>query len=177
MKRKAMSCDNRDAVNRGAWSAEEDQILINYVQAHGEGNWRELSKRAGNNNILYYLVIPSLDNYLFCLFFPHFSLHDEFVLYVFLVNVGLKRRGKSCRLRWLNYLKPDIKRGNISSDEEDLIIRLHSLLGNRYVFIYYICNAGPFFVSFLGTGVVLTRYMLSCTFFVWGFFIVHIIVV
>lgn len=47
---------------------------------------------------------------------------------------GLKRCGKSCRLRWLNYLRPDIKRGNISPDEEDLIIRLHKLLGNRSLF-------------------------------------------
>ncbi|KAI3411590.1 uncharacterized protein J3R85_017767 [Psidium guajava] len=46
-------------------------------------------------------------------------------------KAGLKRCGKSCRLRWLNYLRPDIKRGNITSDEEDLIIRLHKLLGNR----------------------------------------------
>ena len=44
---------------------------------------------------------------------------------------GLKRCGKSCRLRWLNYLRPDIKRGNITRDEEELIIRLHNLLGNR----------------------------------------------
>lgn len=48
---------------------------------------------------------------------------------------GLSRCGKSCRLRWLNYLKPDIKRGNISAEEEELIIRLHKLLGNRYNFI------------------------------------------
>ncbi|KAL6327633.1 hypothetical protein AAG906_022058 [Vitis piasezkii] len=50
-------------------------------------------------------------------------------------NAGLKRCGKSCRLRWLNYLKPDIKRGNISHAEEDLIIRLHRLLGNRWSMI------------------------------------------
>ncbi|KAH9299076.1 hypothetical protein KI387_030758, partial [Taxus chinensis] len=43
-------------------------------------------------------------------------------------KAGLKRCGKSCRLRWLNYLRPDIKRGNISPDEEDLIIRMHKLL-------------------------------------------------
>ncbi|KAK2975975.1 hypothetical protein RJ640_013006, partial [Escallonia rubra] len=48
---------------------------------------------------------------------------------------GLKRCGKSCRLRWLNYLRPDIKRGNISHDEEELIIRLHKLLGNRWSLI------------------------------------------
>jgi hypothetical protein len=47
------------------------------------------------------------------------------------VHAGLRRCGKSCRLRWLNYLRPNIKRGNISYDEEDLIIRLHKLLGNR----------------------------------------------
>ncbi|XP_054781810.1 transcription factor MYB1-like isoform X2 [Prosopis cineraria] len=47
----------------------------------------------------------------------------------------LKRCGKSCRLRWLNYLKPDIKRGNITPDEEDFIIRLHKLLGNRWSLI------------------------------------------
>jgi transcription factor MYB, plant len=46
---------------------------------------------------------------------------------------GLRRCGKSCRLRWFNYLRPSIKRGNISNDEEDLIIRLHKLLGNRLV--------------------------------------------
>ncbi|KAK4277304.1 hypothetical protein QN277_015321 [Acacia crassicarpa] len=48
---------------------------------------------------------------------------------------GLNRSGKSCRLRWLNYLRPDIKRGNITRDEEDLIIRLHKLLGNRWSLI------------------------------------------
>ncbi|KAG4942431.1 hypothetical protein GLYMA_17G050500v4 [Glycine max] len=50
-------------------------------------------------------------------------------------RAGLKRCGKSCRLRWLNYLRPDIKRGNISPDEEELIIRLHKLLGNRWSLI------------------------------------------
>lgn len=48
---------------------------------------------------------------------------------------GLNRCGKSCRLRWLNYLKPGIKRGNISREEEDLIIRLHNLIGNRWALI------------------------------------------
>ncbi|KAI4380794.1 hypothetical protein MLD38_006942 [Melastoma candidum] len=50
-------------------------------------------------------------------------------------KAGLKRCGKSCRLRWLNYLRPDIKRGNISEDEEELIIRMHGLLGNRWSLI------------------------------------------
>ncbi|KAK4277303.1 hypothetical protein QN277_015319 [Acacia crassicarpa] len=81
-------------VNRGAWTALEDELLISYVQAHGEGKWRNVPHRA-----------------------------------------GLKRCGKSCRLRWLNYLRPNIKRGDITHDEEDLIIRLHKLLGNRWALI------------------------------------------
>ncbi|KAK4770402.1 hypothetical protein SAY87_030934 [Trapa incisa] len=48
---------------------------------------------------------------------------------------GLKRCGKSCRMRWLKYLKPGIKRGNISQDEEDLIVRMHDLLGNKWSLI------------------------------------------
>ncbi|CAN6249372.1 unnamed protein product [Urochloa humidicola] len=47
-------------------------------------------------------------------------------------QAGLLRCGKSCRLRWINYLRPDIKRGNFSKEEEDAIIRLHEQLGNRW---------------------------------------------
>ncbi|CAM8895383.1 unnamed protein product [Rhodiola kirilowii] len=50
-------------------------------------------------------------------------------------KAGLNRCGKSCRLRWMNYLRPNIKRGNISAQEEDLILRLHKLLGNRWSLI------------------------------------------
>ncbi|QHN94949.1 hypothetical protein HN51_042801 [Arachis hypogaea] len=47
-------------------------------------------------------------------------------------NAGLQRCGKSCRLRWINYLRPDLKRGAFSPQEQQLIIHLHSLLGNRW---------------------------------------------
>nr|QEM53384.1 MYB82 [Platanus x hispanica] len=50
-------------------------------------------------------------------------------------RAGLMRGGKSCRLRWKNYLRPDIKRGGMSEEEEDLIIRMHKLLGNRWSLI------------------------------------------
>ncbi|KAL7140371.1 hypothetical protein ABFS83_09G116400 [Erythranthe nasuta] len=50
-------------------------------------------------------------------------------------KAGLNRCAKSCRLRWMNYLRPNIKRGNMSDQEEDLIIRLHKLLGNRWSLI------------------------------------------
>ncbi|XP_027164729.1 transcription factor MYB108-like [Coffea eugenioides] len=45
---------------------------------------------------------------------------------------GLKRTGKSCRLRWLNYLRPDVRRGNITLEEQLLILELHSRWGNRW---------------------------------------------
>ncbi|KAK1422645.1 hypothetical protein QVD17_17931 [Tagetes erecta] len=47
-------------------------------------------------------------------------------------NAGLQRCGKSCRLRWTNYLRPDIKRGRFSFEEEETIIQLHSVLGNKW---------------------------------------------
>ncbi|KAL2494209.1 transcription factor MYB [Forsythia ovata] len=45
---------------------------------------------------------------------------------------GLVRSGKSYRLRWVNYLKPGVKRGNYSKEEADLIIELHAKLGNKW---------------------------------------------
>ncbi|KAH9670237.1 transcription factor MYB61 [Citrus sinensis] len=45
---------------------------------------------------------------------------------------GLQRCGKSCRLRWINYLRPDLKRGAFSVQEESLIVELHAVLGNRW---------------------------------------------
>ncbi|GLJ47514.1 hypothetical protein SUGI_1003150 [Cryptomeria japonica] len=87
-------CSKDSMLNRGAWTAQEDSILSEYIKIHGEGRWRSIPQ-----------------------------------------NTGLKRCGKSCRLHWLNYLRPDIKRGHISPDEEDLILRLHGLLGNRWSLI------------------------------------------
>lgn len=45
---------------------------------------------------------------------------------------GLSRCGKSCRLRWMNYLRPNLKRGNYTKEEDELIIKLHESLGNRW---------------------------------------------
>ncbi|CAL9102596.1 unnamed protein product [Musa acuminata var. zebrina] len=84
-------CCDKVGLKKGAWSAEEDKILVDYIQQHGHGNWRVMPKRA-----------------------------------------GLLRCGKSCRLRWTNYLRPDIKRGNFTKEEEDTIISLHGELGNKW---------------------------------------------
>ncbi|MQL92040.1 hypothetical protein Taro_024657 [Colocasia esculenta] len=84
-------CCEKMGLKKGPWTAEEDQILVSYIQRYGHGNWRALPKQA-----------------------------------------GLLRCGKSCRLRWTNYLRPDIKRGNFTKEEEETIISLHELLGNRW---------------------------------------------
>ncbi|XP_020599295.1 transcription factor MYB58-like [Phalaenopsis equestris] len=47
-------------------------------------------------------------------------------------RAGLLRCGKSCRLRWVNYLCPGIKHGNFTQQEEETIIQLHKMLGNRW---------------------------------------------
>ncbi|KAG2660695.1 myb-related protein Zm1-like [Panicum virgatum] len=47
-------------------------------------------------------------------------------------QAGLLRCGKSCRLRWINYLRPDLKRGNFTVEEEETIMRLHGMLGNKW---------------------------------------------
>lgn len=87
-------CCEKAHTIKGAWSKEEDEALIAYIRAHGEGSWRSLPKAA-----------------------------------------GLQRCGKSCRLRWINYLRPDLKRGSFSTEEDELIITLHSMLGNKWSLI------------------------------------------
>uniref|UniRef100_A0ACD5T760 Uncharacterized protein n=1 Tax=Avena sativa TaxID=4498 RepID=A0ACD5T760_AVESA len=47
-------------------------------------------------------------------------------------TAGLNRTGKSCRLRWLNYLRPDVRRGNITPEEHLLIVELQGRWGNRW---------------------------------------------
>ncbi|AQK58634.1 Myb-related protein 308 [Zea mays] len=87
-------CCEQAHTNKGAWTKEEDQRLVAYIKAHGEGCWRSLPKAA-----------------------------------------GLLRCGKSCRLRWINYLRPDLKRGNFTEEEDDLIIKFHELFGNKWSLI------------------------------------------
>ncbi|XWS64237.1 hypothetical protein CRYUN_Cryun06bG0169100 [Craigia yunnanensis] len=89
--RRLSNCKKEVVLKRGPWTAEEDKILVAYIQQHGHGSWRALPEKA-----------------------------------------GLQRCGKSCRLRWINYLRPDIKRGKFSLQEEHTIIQLHAFLGNRW---------------------------------------------
>jgi transcription factor MYB, plant len=112
-------CDGK-GVKKGPWSPEEDKLLVDFVQANGSGNWRLLPKLAGK-------LVGSRH------ISPHTARRNGRVVeYVSgLVGAGLNRCGKSCRLRWTNYLRPDIKRGPFTTEEHSTILQLHGIVGNR----------------------------------------------
>ncbi|KAL0464231.1 UNVERIFIED_CONTAM: Transcription factor [Sesamum latifolium] len=85
------SSNRRSVLKKGPWTTAEDEILIDYVKKHGEGNWNAVQK-----------------------------------------HTGLSRCGKSCRLRWANHLRPNLKKGAFTSEEEQLIIELHANMGNKW---------------------------------------------
>ncbi|XP_047339695.1 transcription factor WER-like [Impatiens glandulifera] len=45
---------------------------------------------------------------------------------------GLPRTGKSCRLRWMNYLKPNLKHGNFTKEEDDIIVQMYASMGSKW---------------------------------------------
>ncbi|WZY82579.1 transcription factor MYB104 [Brassica napus] len=77
--------------HKGPWTSAEDQLLIAYVDKHGDGNWNAVQKHS-----------------------------------------GLSRCGKSCRLRWVNHLRPDLKKGSFTDKEEQRVIELHASMGNKW---------------------------------------------
>lgn len=127
-------CCSKEGLNRGAWTVLEDNLLSSYIKAHGEGKWRSLPHRAGIHSFpLFNYNSDGTNHHIYIYFNSQFNSKYMILQIKRCIYAGLKRCGKSCRLRWLNYLRPDIKRGNITHDEEELIIRLHTLLGNRYL--------------------------------------------
>lgn len=71
--------------------------------------------------------------YIFCsnILYSLYKLNHTLIISRIVQIKGLQRCGKSCRLRWTNYLRPDIKRGRFSFEEEETIIQLHSVMGNK----------------------------------------------
>jgi myb proto-oncogene protein len=102
-------------LKKGPWTAEEDQKLVAFLLTHGHCCWRLVPKLAGAGSA------PNLISFVF-----------EIYAYMFHWHAGLMRCGKSCRLRWTNYLRPDLKRGLLSDEEEQLVIDMHAQLGNRW---------------------------------------------
>ncbi|KDP35642.1 hypothetical protein JCGZ_09080 [Jatropha curcas] len=48
------------------------------------------------------------------------------------MNTPLNRDAKSCLERWKNYLKPGIKKGSLTEEEQRLVIRLQAKHGNKW---------------------------------------------
>ncbi|XP_077235374.1 transcription factor DUO1-like [Tasmannia lanceolata] len=79
-------------MRKGPWTAEEDEILMDYVKKYGPRDWSSIRSKG---------MLP--------------------------------RTGKSCRLRWVNKLKPDLKTGcKFSSEEERIVIDLQAKFGNKW---------------------------------------------
>ena len=107
--------NNKASFKKGPWTAEEDALLIGYVQTHGERHWNCVQK------------------------------------------TGLMRCGKSCRLRWTNHLRPDLKKGAFSPEEERIVLDLHAKLGNKWS---KIAAEVKFCVSFFSTFILLLNMIL-----------------
>lgn len=122
-------CCDKTKVKRGPWSPEEDNTLKNYVQKYGTGgNWIALPHKAGKS--LFFLFFFSK------IIFMNFIISQNIIINIIIFTAGLKRCGKSCRLRWLNYLRPDIKHGGFTEEEDNVILTLYSNIGSRQASIY-----------------------------------------
>ncbi|RZS27062.1 hypothetical protein BHM03_00060492 [Ensete ventricosum] len=115
------TCSEEVGVKKGPWTPEEDIILVSYIQEHGPGNWRAVPANTGDLGCFIVFIQSSLVQPLTCS--------------CVLCLPGLMRCSKSCRLRWTNYLRPGIKRGNFTDQENRIIIHLQALLGNRWAAI------------------------------------------
>lgn len=80
----------RPGLVKGAWTPQEDQMVIDLVRIHGQKKWSFIARQLQG------------------------------------------RLGKQCRERWYNHLSPDIKRGEWTTEEDDLIAKMHEKLGNRW---------------------------------------------
>ncbi|KMZ64305.1 myb domain protein 68 [Zostera marina] len=47
-------------------------------------------------------------------------------------NTDLAQCRKSCRLRWVNHLHPNLKKGSFTPEKERIILKHHSKIGNKW---------------------------------------------
>ncbi|WOL19583.1 transcription factor MYB82-like [Canna indica] len=119
---RAPCCDKAN-VKKGPWSPEEDAKLKSYIEQHGTGgNWIALPPKIGSYSFSYTVYMCVVCS----------CIHQTLDL---LHETGLRRCGKSCRLRWLNYLRPNIKHGGFSQEEDDIICRMYIAIGSRWSII------------------------------------------
>uniref|UniRef100_A0A803LWY8 Uncharacterized protein n=1 Tax=Chenopodium quinoa TaxID=63459 RepID=A0A803LWY8_CHEQI len=93
MKKKGFK--DQSNIRKGPWSAEEDEVLIDFINKNGPRDWSSIQSKG---------LLP--------------------------------RTGKSCRLRWVNKLRPNLKVGcKFSAEEERIVVELQARLGNKWATI------------------------------------------
>ncbi|PSS09702.1 Transcription factor GAMYB like [Actinidia chinensis var. chinensis] len=86
---------SEEMIKKGPWTAEEDEVLVNFVNKYGPRDWSSIRSMG---------LLP--------------------------------RTGKSCRLRWINKLRPNLKIGcKFSAEEERVVIDLQARFGNKWATI------------------------------------------
>lgn len=123
-------CTDKRKSRRGPWAAEDDPRTI----VQGNGNWSLAPRKAGNVGVVFCNINQKLDLWIADPIarplFTHLTMSD---CYALLNCAGLRRCGKSCKPRWSNYHQPDSTLEIFTPQEEELIIRLHVIIGSRCI--------------------------------------------
>eukprot|EP00002_Diphylleia_rotans_P037869 TRINITY_DN8517_c0_g1_i1.p1 TRINITY_DN8517_c0_g1~~TRINITY_DN8517_c0_g1_i1.p1 ORF type:complete len:549 (+),score=103.63 TRINITY_DN8517_c0_g1_i1:77-1723(+) len=138
------SRDSRPRVGRASseWTADEDERLKQLVRQHQGKNWKAISQALGNKSDAqcYHRWKKVLNPKMVKGGWTKEE-DDKIIQLVNEMGPGnwtqiasqlTNRIGKQCRERWHNQLDPSIKKTEWTQEEEQLIIELHKLHGNRW---------------------------------------------
>lgn len=127
---------------RGKWTVEEDEFLRQAVEELGENHWKQISIRIGNRSPIQCLhrwsktLKPGLVK-------GPWSADEDQLVRMWVNSNGTcrwaecaagigGRSGKQCRERWMNILDPNLKKGDWSEQEEEVLFRMHQRKGGKW---------------------------------------------
>ena len=126
----------------GKWTIEEDNLLRKYVELYGEKQWRKISQHIPGRTSIQCLhrwskiLRPGLVKG------PWTPEEDQRLVswvqaegpnkWAQAANFIIGRSGKQCRERWFNNLNPDVKKGDWSKEEDELIFELYQKHGSSW---------------------------------------------
>lgn len=138
----ALDSQNSDPKKSGKWTEEEDQLLQEIVPHYNERHWRKISQHMKGRSAIQCLhrwtkiLKPGLVK-------GPWSAEEDNQLMVWVQEKGpIKwaqcallipgRSGKQCRERWFNNLNPNVKKGDWTPEEDDLIYKLYVNYGSSW---------------------------------------------